>query len=39
MLLVTASESGKAGDIRAATDALADALDAEGWMSAAPTAS
>ena len=37
MLVVAASESGKAGYIRAATDALADALDVEGWMSAAAT--
>lgn len=38
MLLVAASESGAYADIRAATDALADALDAEGWMSVAPAA-
>jgi hypothetical protein len=33
MLIVSASESGEYGDIRAATDALADAIDVEGWMS------
>jgi hypothetical protein len=33
MLVVAASESGKQSDIRAATDALADALDLEGWLS------
>jgi hypothetical protein len=36
LLVVAASESGKSTDIRVATDALCDALDAEGWMSAAP---
>jgi hypothetical protein len=36
MALVAASESGKPVDIRAATDALADALDVEGWMTLVP---
>jgi len=36
MLVVAASESGKQGDIRVATDAITDALDTEGWLSAAP---
>jgi hypothetical protein len=36
MLLVAASESGSAMDIKAATDALVEALDVEGWMTAAP---
>jgi hypothetical protein len=36
MLVVAASESGKQGDIHAATDAITDALDVEGWLSAAP---
>ena len=35
MLVVAASESGKQGDIHAATDAITDALDVEGWLSAA----
>ena len=35
LLVVAASESGKPADIRAATDALCDALDVEGWLSAA----
>ena len=35
MLLVAASESGKMSDIRVATEALTDALDVEGWLSAA----
>jgi hypothetical protein len=33
LLVVEASESGRAGDLRAAADALVNALDAEGWMS------
>jgi hypothetical protein len=33
MLIVAASESGAYSDIRAATEAMADALDTEGWMS------
>lgn len=37
MAIVAASESGTYSDIRAATDALADALDAEGWMDVAPS--
>jgi hypothetical protein len=36
MAVVAASESGKQGDIRIATDALCDALDVEGWLSSAP---
>jgi hypothetical protein len=36
LLVVAASETGKLTDIRVATDALADALDVEGWLSAAP---
>jgi hypothetical protein len=36
LLVVAASESGKPADIRVATDALCDALDAEGWLSATP---
>lgn len=36
LMVVAASESGSAGDIRAATEALIDALDAEGWLDAAP---
>jgi hypothetical protein len=36
LLVVAASESGQPADIRVATDALCDALDTEGWMSAAP---
>jgi hypothetical protein len=36
LLVVAASESGKLSDIRVATDALCDALDVEGWLSAAP---
>ncbi len=36
MKLVAASESGATGDIRVATEALIDALDAEGWLSAVP---
>jgi hypothetical protein len=36
MLVVAASESGKQGDIRVATDAITDALDVEGWLSLAP---
>jgi hypothetical protein len=35
LLVVAASESGRPTDIRVATDALADALDVEGWLSAA----
>ena len=35
MLVVAASESGTAADIRVATDALIEALDAEGWLSSA----
>ena len=35
MLLVAASESGSTADIRIATDALIEALDTEGWLSAA----
>jgi hypothetical protein len=35
LLVVAASESGRPSDIRVATDALADALDVEGWLSAA----
>jgi len=35
LLLVAASESGTAADIRTATDALIEALDAEGWLSSA----
>lgn len=35
MKVVAASESGARSDIRSATDALADALDVEGWLSAA----
>jgi hypothetical protein len=38
LLVVAASESGKPSDIRVATDALCDALDVEGWLSAAATA-
>ena len=34
LLVVAASESGKQSDIRVATDALCDALDVEGWLSA-----
>jgi hypothetical protein len=34
LLVVAASESGRPTDIRVATDALADALDVEGWLSA-----
>src|SRR5687767_5302209 len=37
MLIVSASESGAHSDIRAATDALADAIDVEGWMNVGPT--
>jgi hypothetical protein len=33
LLIVAASETGKPGDIRVATDALCDALDVEGWLS------
>ena len=33
MLLVTASETGTATDVRRATEALIDALEAEGWLS------
>ena len=36
MLIVAASESGSAADIRTATDALIEALDVEGWLSVAP---
>jgi hypothetical protein len=36
LLVVTASETGRQSDIRIATDALCDALDFEGWLSAAP---
>lgn len=36
LLVVAASESGKQSDIRIATEALCDALDVEGWLSAAP---
>src|SRR5262245_55794522 len=36
LLVVAASESGRQSDILAATDALADALDVEGWLSPAP---
>jgi hypothetical protein len=36
LLVVAASESGKQSDIRVATDALCDALDVEGWLSASP---
>jgi hypothetical protein len=36
LLVVAASESGSADDIRAATDALIEVLDSEGWLSAAP---
>ncbi len=36
MLIVQASESGFASDIRIATDALIEALDAEGWLSLPP---
>lgn len=35
--IIAAAESGAASDIRAATDFLADALDAEGWMTAVPS--
>jgi hypothetical protein len=35
MLVVAASESGRQGDIHVATDAITDALDVEGWLSAA----
>jgi hypothetical protein len=38
MLVVAASESGEPSDIRVATDALCDALDVEGWLSATPVA-
>ena len=38
LLVVAASESGKVSDIRIATDALADALDVEGWLSASVSA-
>jgi hypothetical protein len=38
LLVVAASESGKLSDIRVATDALCDALDVEGWLSAAASA-
>jgi hypothetical protein len=34
LLLVAASESGSATDIRRATEALIDALEIEGWLSA-----
>jgi hypothetical protein len=33
MLIVAASETGEAADIRVATDALIEALDLEGWLS------
>jgi hypothetical protein len=36
LLVVAASESGKQSDIHVATDAITDALDTEGWLSAAP---
>jgi hypothetical protein len=36
LLVVAASESGDHDDIQVATDALCDALDVEGWLSAAP---
>lgn len=36
LLVVAASESGKQSDIRVATDALCDALEIEGWLTAAP---
>ena len=36
LLIVAASESGDATDIRIATDALIEAIDTEGWLSAAP---
>ena len=36
LLVVAASESGKQSDVRVATDALCDALDVEGWLSADP---
>jgi len=36
MLLVAAAEDGSLHDVRHATDALVDALDAEGWMSNVP---
>jgi hypothetical protein len=36
MLVVEASESGSEADIQTATDALTEALDAEGWLSVAP---
>ena len=35
LLVVAASESGKQSDIHVATDAITDALDTEGWLSAA----
>jgi hypothetical protein len=38
LLVVAASESGKQSDIRDATDALIEALEVEGWLSAAATA-
>ena len=36
MLVVAASESGSEADIQAATDALIEALDIEGWLSTTP---
>jgi len=36
MLVVAASESGDSTDIRIATEALIDALEVEGWLSAEP---
>jgi hypothetical protein len=38
LLVVAASETGKQTDIRDATDALIEALEVEGWLSAVATA-
>jgi hypothetical protein len=38
-LLVKAANSGAAGDIRAATDAIYSAIELEGWMSRSPALS
>jgi hypothetical protein len=37
LLVVAASESGEQSDIEMATEALCDALDLEGWLSATPS--
>lgn len=38
LLVVAASETGQQSDIRVATDALIEALEVEGWLSAVATA-